>query len=147
MERSEVYRLIDGERAYQQAQGKPDERPVTGWLESIKYYLDNARSADYVEDVTEELRKVAALAVAALEQYGCQPREGTEQPAPQVPMPEDVAKVIEAALLYYLSRWGTTRSTGQGFEFTPDENHQAAIDAALDWLQRQRPTQKEGTHE
>lgn len=75
MERSKVYEAIDSERAYQQAEGKPDQRDMTAWLESIKYYLDNARSADYLEDVAEELRKVGALVVAALEQYGCEPRE------------------------------------------------------------------------
>lgn len=81
MKRGEVYRMIDGERAYQQAQGKPDERYLPDWLDSVSYYLDKAHIAREASDKPETLahiRKIAALAVAALEQYGCPPREGYE---------------------------------------------------------------------
>lgn len=80
MERSEVYKLIDGERAYQQAQGKPDNRPLYEWVGSIHYYTHDATQYTHVESdrdetiALHELRKIAALAVAALEQYGCEPR-------------------------------------------------------------------------
>lgn len=89
MDRSEVYRLIDGERAYQQARGLPDERPRTEWLASIDYYHNRAwhEISRDANACLENIRKVAALAVACLEQYGCQPREGYEQP-PGAGMPE-----------------------------------------------------------
>lgn len=74
MKREEVFRLISEERDYQNAQGKPDQRGLGEWLKSIQYYHDMARAADYLEVAMEEVRKIAALAVAALEQYGCEPR-------------------------------------------------------------------------
>lgn len=75
MQRSKVYQMIDGERAYQQAQGKPDERKEHDWLKSIDYYREKAWR-DAHKNFPEHIRKIAALAVAALEQYGCEPREG-----------------------------------------------------------------------
>lgn len=83
MERNEVYRLIDGERAYQQAQGKPDKRTTGEWLDSIDYYMNAAWLQGEEDNEAERLasiRKVAALAVACLEQYGCSPREGYDVP-------------------------------------------------------------------
>jgi hypothetical protein len=81
MERNEVYRMIDGERAYQQAQGWPNEHKPTKWLDIIEYYSQKAWSNTHTEPLMDNLRKIAAVAVAALEQYGCPPREGYEQPA------------------------------------------------------------------
>lgn len=80
MERSKVYELIDGERAYQQAQGHPDNaaKPIR-WLDAIQYYTDKAWSNTHEDEVMSNIRKIAALAVAAMEQYGCPPREPLAQ--------------------------------------------------------------------
>lgn len=80
MNRSEVYRAIDSERAYQQAQGLPDERTKLEWMQSINHYCNMAWSDTHAK-FPEHVRKIAALAVAALEQHDCTPREGFEQPA------------------------------------------------------------------
>lgn len=77
MERPEVYRLIDGEREYQQARGLPDERLLWEWSDSIYDYGCDLQTGIINRDEAKSLhalRKIAALAVAALEQYGCEPR-------------------------------------------------------------------------
>lgn len=75
--RQQVYRAIDSERAYQQAQGKEDFRSAHDWNLSIEYYLGKAicEPQDHGE-WADEIRKIAALCVAALEQYGANERTG-----------------------------------------------------------------------
>lgn len=80
MERADVYRAIDSERVYQQAQNEPDERDKYEWENSITYYF---RRATFTKDMgmwTSRILKVTALCVAAMEQYGVEPRAGYEQP-------------------------------------------------------------------
>lgn len=80
MERSKVYQMIDGEREYQDAKwGTVEQNPhtVTDWLFIINHYWCKATDAHMgKQERLREIRKIAALAVAALEQYGCEPREG-----------------------------------------------------------------------
>lgn len=82
MERSEVYELIEGERDYQE--NMPQERRYRqsriDFLLAIRYYVDNALTLagkhpgdDVI--VAPELRKIAALAVAAMEKHGAPPRD------------------------------------------------------------------------
>jgi hypothetical protein len=89
MERKEIYNRLDGERDYQdknwgsrrQMDGTPDEeKPVAEWINYIEYHLAKAKEKVYHLDTggaTDELRKVAALAVRAMEIHGCPPRGGT----------------------------------------------------------------------
>jgi hypothetical protein len=86
MEREHVYKRIDAERKYQdlrwnsgqRAGDTPDEeKPVAEWLNYIEYHLSKAKDCNYhlnKEDALEELRKVAALAVRAMEIHGCPER-------------------------------------------------------------------------
>jgi hypothetical protein len=86
IERKEIYGCIDGERDYQdanwgmrrQADGTPDEeKPVAEWINYIEYHLSKAKERVYhldTEGATHELRKVAALAVRAMEIHGCPER-------------------------------------------------------------------------
>jgi len=85
MEREHVYKRIDGERNYQDIVGKsgqrgdtPDEeKPVAEWLNYIEFHLSKAKDCNYhlsKEDALAELRKVAALAVRAMEIHGCPER-------------------------------------------------------------------------
>ena len=87
MERSDVYKLIDGEREYQnwrweqeiREDGVPDEdkRPAE-WLNYIKFHLEQAEVSNYMlqkEQTMEEIRKIAALAVRAMEIHGCPERK------------------------------------------------------------------------
>jgi hypothetical protein len=85
MDRNEVYRLIDGERDYQEAQYgtlEQQKRSLYDWIGSIRHYNNKALHADIKgkgdTGTLHALRKVAALAVAALEQYGCEPREAAQ---------------------------------------------------------------------
>jgi len=95
MERQEIYRRIDGERNYQDANwgsrrqmdGTPDEeKPVAEWINYIEFHLAKAKQEVYylnTNGAAHELRKVAALAVRALEIHGCPERivvKGTEEP-------------------------------------------------------------------
>jgi hypothetical protein len=85
MERREVYERIDLERKYQDIVGKsgqrsdtPDEeKPVAEWLNYIEYHLSKAKDCNYhlrKDNALDELRKVAALAVRAIEIHGCPER-------------------------------------------------------------------------
>ena len=85
MERKDVYKRIDAERKYQDIVGEsgqrgdtPDEeKPVSEWLNYIEYHLSKAKDKVYhlrKDDALEELRKVAALAVRAMEIHGCPER-------------------------------------------------------------------------
>lgn len=86
MERTEIYKNIDGERDYQddnwgsrrQMDGTPDEeKPVAEWINYIEYHLSKAKERVYrldTEGATHELRKIAALAVRAMEIHGCPER-------------------------------------------------------------------------
>lgn len=78
MKRNEVYRIIDGERVYQQAQGQPDSHTADEWLLIMDYYMNQAwnEGEDTDDDRLASIRKVVAVGVAALEQHGCPPREG-----------------------------------------------------------------------
>lgn len=86
MERTDVYKLIDGEREYQDWRWEqeiredrvPDEdkRPAE-WLNYIKFHLEQAEVSNYMlnkQDTMAEIRKIAALAVRAIEIHGCPPR-------------------------------------------------------------------------
>jgi hypothetical protein len=94
MERREIYNRIDGERNYQdenwgsrrQMDGTPDEeKPVAEWINYIEYHISKAKERVYHLDTlgaTHELRKVAALAVRAMEIHGCPERivvKGTDE--------------------------------------------------------------------
>lgn len=87
MERNDVYRLIDGERDYQEwrwntnlrEDGIPDEQKAPAeWLNYIKYHLERAEITNYElskADTMEEIRKIAALAVRAMEIHGAPERQ------------------------------------------------------------------------
>jgi len=87
MERHDVYKRIDGERKYQDIRWNtnlnedqiPDEdKSVAEWLNYIEYHLDKAKNENYhlnKEGALDELRKVAALAVRAMEIHGCPERQ------------------------------------------------------------------------
>lgn len=81
--REEVYKVIDGEREYQE---KRWERPAhihtnTEYLVYIQHYVNQAFAAVSTQDgdgaTLSALRKIGALAVAAMEENGTQARELT----------------------------------------------------------------------
>jgi hypothetical protein len=92
MERKEVYKRIDGERDYQDKtwvarrtkDGTPDEeKSVAEWIIYIENHLLKAKHAVYYLDTNRalaEVRKVAALAVRAMEIHGCPERVILEEP-------------------------------------------------------------------
>lgn len=91
MERSEVYRNIDVERDYQdlrwgtrrRTEGTPDEeKPVAEWINYIEFHIGEAKREVYhlnTEEALAHVRKVAGLAVRALELHGCPEREIPEE--------------------------------------------------------------------
>lgn len=88
MERSEVYKLIDGERDYQDKIWN-DKTTVTGgihspeeWFMYIENYVNEAKhllSRKPLQIAKPEamsiMRKVGAMAVCAMEQLDCEPRK------------------------------------------------------------------------
>ena len=85
MDRIDIFNRITGERLYQdmmyanREDGVPDnQKPVSEWLNYIEYHLQKAKNHNYKiekEESIHELRKIAALAVAAMEVHGCPARE------------------------------------------------------------------------
>lgn len=88
MERTEVYKLIDGERAYQDSLGA-DRRRSPGpdilltqaeFFTLMRVYLTRAEEAwagnpgEYVDGAQANIRKVAALCVQSMEKYGAPAR-------------------------------------------------------------------------
>ena len=83
MERQEVYNRINGERDYQDwrwDEGEREDRVLdeekspAEWLNYIKYHLEQGEISNYMlnkQDTMAEIRKIAALAVRAIEIHGC----------------------------------------------------------------------------
>lgn len=89
MTRQDVYAALDSERAYQAERWNENTTTTGGhhsleeWLLYMRKYMEKAEAvltekprqvAD--PEATEILRKVTALGVAALEEHGCNRREG-----------------------------------------------------------------------
>jgi len=81
MERKEVYRIIDGERDYQNTVRKANENEtredqdkcLSDFILNMEYTLNKAKTAIYTLNETEALaliRKVTALGVATGETFG-----------------------------------------------------------------------------
>ncbi len=87
MDRKEVYRILDGERDYQDVKwelrneinGIPDKtKPIAEWLTYIEHHLNKAKNAVYYlqnDEALAEIRKVTALGVRAMEINGCPERK------------------------------------------------------------------------
>lgn len=88
MSREEVYKLIDGERAYQSERWNDSTTTSGGnhsfeeWIVYIEHYTAQAKAALTMKPKQEAdviasdiMRKVAALAVAAMENNGSVPRK------------------------------------------------------------------------
>ena len=74
MKRKDVYKLIDGERDYQDAKPPRPEgdavTPVANWILYIQQHLGRASNQIYWLDeaaALEDIRKIAALAIACME--------------------------------------------------------------------------------
>jgi hypothetical protein len=75
MKRTEVYKLIDGERDYQDnkwnhTKEQDKAHSVADWLLFIEYHLNEANHDIYMlnrNGALEEVRKIAALCVACME--------------------------------------------------------------------------------
>jgi len=90
MIREDVYKLIDGEREYQDTDphnvGHDDiSRSVADWIIFIERQLSEAKGQVYVLDKEKALchiRKIAALAVACMEHYDTPRRKRCEDKNP-----------------------------------------------------------------
>ena len=83
MKREDVYKLIDGERYYQDTQPLRPEgdavTPVANWILYIQQHLGRASDQIYWLDeaaALEDIRKIAALAVACMEYNDTKARKG-----------------------------------------------------------------------
>ena len=83
MDRTEVYRLIDGERAYQNAMedknGWQKKKAVGEWIVLIHHYtteMDKAWAKNTGDtQALDVMRKIAGIAVHCMEQNGAPPRQ------------------------------------------------------------------------
>ena len=90
MERKEVYKILDGERDYQdkkwtvrnEQNGVPDEKkPITEWLTYMEHHLEKAKDSVYylnTDDILARIRIITALGVRAMEIYGSPERKIVE---------------------------------------------------------------------
>ena len=86
MERIEVYKLIDGEREFQQVRHeqtlakfphRDEDHSIADWVIYMEDLLSVARNHIYnlrLEDAKETIRKVTALGVACMEYNETKPR-------------------------------------------------------------------------
>lgn len=89
----EVFTAIESERDYQDDKwGLEDTHSLEEWVLYMEDYLSKARSAlvDAEDDVEalENIRKVAGLAVAAMQDHGAPQREGYEKDQEVLTCPE-----------------------------------------------------------
>lgn len=91
MKRKDVYKLIDGERDYQdsrwdnnkeQRSGKDDildrDKSLAEWLIYLEFHLNEAKHYVYALEpkrAKESIRKIAGLTVACMEHNDCPPRK------------------------------------------------------------------------
>lgn len=89
-QRTDVYKALDSERAYQNKKwwrpGSPESaaghnpHTITEWLTYMQYYVNKGLEVQTLSHNEGEgldfLRKVAALGVAGMEQHGAPTREG-----------------------------------------------------------------------
>lgn len=82
--RSEVYAVIDGERDYQEnlpsnrSEDAKRTRMVSEYLTMLDHYVRHAQDAwtlrAGIEEPMKDMRKIAALAVRCMEEWGAIPR-------------------------------------------------------------------------
>lgn len=80
--RAEVYKVIDGEREYQNNLGgsRTDGSPksVGDYIMMLDYYLSHAKEAwvnnPGIKMAMHDVRKIAAIAVRCMEEHGAPPR-------------------------------------------------------------------------
>jgi hypothetical protein len=76
--RDEVYTAIDTERNYQEERWPFHKHSATEFLVFINHYVSKAMACasteNHNDNVLDGLRKIAALAVAAMEEHGAPPR-------------------------------------------------------------------------
>jgi len=83
--RSKVYEVIDGERSYQEnlpsnrSEDAKRTRMVSEYLTMLDHYVRHAQDAwtlrAGIEVPLQDMRKIAALAVRCMEEWGAPPRE------------------------------------------------------------------------
>jgi hypothetical protein len=81
MDRQEVYKAIDSEREYQDSKWKGSPHTLTEWLVFIEDYTAEAKhllsrnwDAEVATQASDIMRKIAGMAVAALEEHGVRER-------------------------------------------------------------------------
>tara|TARA_B100000745_G_C19981302_1_gene332443 strand:- start:105 stop:467 length:363 start_codon:yes stop_codon:yes gene_type:complete len=74
--RKAVFEIINSERNSQDQQLPADPFELFDWLNFIDDHLLRARTSATKVEATDELRNLAACAVAAMEQYGVRLRTG-----------------------------------------------------------------------
>lgn len=92
VDRYAVYECINTERNYQDERWPGHKHSITEYLVYIKHYLDLAMTKrstrdDHIDQLNvhsqesslNDLRKIAALAVACMEENGCIDREYTKE--------------------------------------------------------------------
>ena len=91
--RKEVFTAIESERDYQDDKwGLEDTHSLEEWVLYMEEYLSKARNAlveaEDEDEALENVRKVAGLAVAAMQDHGAPQREGYEKDQEILTCPE-----------------------------------------------------------
>lgn len=115
--RKNVFDIISHERDHQnntanRVIGK-ETFPLFDWLNFIDAHLLQARRAESVLEATEEIRNLAACAVAALEEYGARvrtPELDSQMTLNELMNPESLPNISYTAPTSMPTRWSKAQS-------------------------------------
>ena len=77
MERKELYKIIDSEINYQELKEGHIKTTISDYLIKIEHHLNESKTAKYYlynDECLDRIRKIGALAILCLEEYGCPER-------------------------------------------------------------------------
>jgi len=77
MEKAEIFEKIDSEINYQDIKDKKNNKSISDYIIKIEHNLNEAKNSKYYSydnECLSRIRKIAALAIQCLEDFGCPER-------------------------------------------------------------------------
>ena len=80
MEKKEIFKKVDSEISYQDLKEKNNNKSISDYIIKIEHHLNEAKNSKYYnynEECLSRIRKIAALSIQCLEDFGC-PERGVD---------------------------------------------------------------------
>lgn len=77
MKKTEIFKKVDSEISYQDLKEKNNNKSISDYIIKIEHHLNEAKNAKYYsydDECLSRVRKIAALAIQCLEDFGCPER-------------------------------------------------------------------------